>query len=137
MKRYLLDSGPAGDLIEGRHGIRERRASEKALGNDVGLAYPVLCELLGGAAKSNNPKRHTKIVLRELADLKLWPLMLEAVREYGRLFGVLSQIGRMMQQIDIQIAAIALTLPRCTVVTYDSDLSAVPGLNVENWRTTP
>lgn len=41
-----------------------------------------------------------------------------------------------MQQIDIQIAAIALTLGNCTVVTTDSDLSAVPGLPVENWTAT-
>jgi tRNA(fMet)-specific endonuclease VapC len=39
-----------------------------------------------------------------------------------------------MQQIDIQIAAIARCLGDCTVVSTDSDLSAVPGLTVENWR---
>jgi tRNA(fMet)-specific endonuclease VapC len=33
----------------------------------------------------------------------------------------------------VQIAAIALTLGNCTVVSTDSDLSAVPGLTVENW----
>ncbi|MCY2969024.1 MAG: hypothetical protein NT069_36265 [Planctomycetota bacterium] len=38
-----------------------------------------------------------------------------------------------MQQIDIQIAAIAMTLGKCTVVSSDSDLAAVPGLKVENW----
>lgn len=42
-----------------------------------------------------------------------------------------------MQQIDIQIAAIALSLGRCTVVSKDSDLSAVPGLDVENWAVSP
>jgi tRNA(fMet)-specific endonuclease VapC len=38
-----------------------------------------------------------------------------------------------MQQVDIQVAAIALTLGDCVVVSRDSDLSAVPGLTVENW----
>jgi tRNA(fMet)-specific endonuclease VapC len=46
---------------------------------------------------------------------------------------VLQQAGRATQQVDIQIAAIALTLGNCTIVTSDSDLSAVPGLSVENW----
>jgi tRNA(fMet)-specific endonuclease VapC len=32
------------------------------------------------------------------------------------------------------IAAIAFTLGDCIVVTCDSDLSAVPGLKIENWR---
>lgn len=42
-------------------------------------------------------------------------------------------MGRPMQQIDIQIAAIARTLGDCTVVSSDTDLAAVPGLTVENW----
>lgn len=33
------------------------------------------------------------------------------------------------------IAAIALTLGSCTVVSADSDLAAVPGLPVENWAS--
>src|SRR5437868_3350437 len=33
---------------------------------------------------------------------------------------------------DIQIAAVALTLPNCVVVTKDSDLRAVPGLKTED-----
>ncbi len=37
--------------------------------------------------------------------------------------------------LNIQIAAIALCLGNCTVVSKDGDLSAVPGLNVENWAT--
>jgi hypothetical protein len=32
-----------------------------------------------------------------------------------------------------EIAAIALSLGRCTVVTIDTDFAAVPGLSVENW----
>jgi tRNA(fMet)-specific endonuclease VapC len=33
------------------------------------------------------------------------------------------------------IAAIALSLGNCTVVTNDADLTAVPGLEVENWES--
>lgn len=39
-----------------------------------------------------------------------------------------------MQHIDMQLAAIAFALGNCIVVTYDADLSAIPGLRVENWR---
>jgi tRNA(fMet)-specific endonuclease VapC len=38
-----------------------------------------------------------------------------------------------MQQIHIMIAAVARSLGNCTVVSDDSDLSAIPGLSVENW----
>jgi tRNA(fMet)-specific endonuclease VapC len=47
----------------------------------------------------------------------------------------LKRIGRNIQQIDIQIAAIARTLGNCTVVSADTDLTAVPGLTVENWAS--
>jgi tRNA(fMet)-specific endonuclease VapC len=40
-----------------------------------------------------------------------------------------------MQQVDMMIAAIARPLGDCTVVTTDTDLSAVPGMAVENWAT--
>jgi tRNA(fMet)-specific endonuclease VapC len=40
-----------------------------------------------------------------------------------------------MQSIDIMVAAIALSLGKCTVVSSDNDLSAVPGLSVENWAS--
>ena len=40
-----------------------------------------------------------------------------------------------MQQIDIQIAAVALSLGSCAVVSADSDLAAVPKLMVENWTS--
>jgi tRNA(fMet)-specific endonuclease VapC len=63
------------------------------------------------------------------------PFDTAAAHEYGRLFAELKRLGRPMQQIDIQIAAIALSLGNCTVVTGDTDLSAVPGLDVENWAT--
>ncbi len=38
-----------------------------------------------------------------------------------------------MQQIDIQIAAITITLNSSTVITYDSDFVAIPGLKLEVW----
>jgi predicted nucleic acid-binding protein len=34
-----------------------------------------------------------------------------------------------------KIAAIALNLGNCTVVTTDADLSAVPGLAIERWTS--
>jgi tRNA(fMet)-specific endonuclease VapC len=39
----------------------------------------------------------------------------------------------MIGEIDLQIAAIALSMGNTLVVTSDSDLAAVPGLIVEDW----
>lgn len=53
--------------------------------------------------------------------------------EYGRIFAELRRAGRPIQQIDMQIGAVARTLPNCVVVTKDSDLGAISGVRIENW----
>ena len=53
---------------------------------------------------------------------RLWPFTPEAAKTYGRLYAELRRKGRIIQQVDLQIAAIALTLGQCTVVSEDSDL---------------
>ena len=70
-----------------------------------------------------------------LSQLSIWPYSMEAAVEYGRIFMELRPAGRPMQQIDIQIGAIARTLPNCIIVSKDSDLSAIMGVAVENWAT--
>ena len=47
----------------------------------------------------------------------------------------LRRAGRPMQQIDIQIGAIARTLPDCIIVSKDSDLSAILNVTIEKGAT--
>ena len=54
-----------------------------------------------------------------------WPLVVTELK----------RAGRSMQQIDIQIGAIARTLPNCIIVSKDSDLSEIRNVTVENWAT--
>jgi tRNA(fMet)-specific endonuclease VapC len=95
--------------------------------------HPVLGELYYGIELSTSRERNLRRLLRDLPTLTVWPYNDSAAEEFGRLAAVLRRLGRPMQQIDIQIASIALSLSNCTVVTRDSDLAAVPGLTVENW----
>jgi tRNA(fMet)-specific endonuclease VapC len=68
-----------------------------------------------------------------LPNLVIWPFDIAAAEEFGRIAAALRRSGRPMQQIDMQVAAIALCMGKTTVVSSDSDLAAVPGLTVENW----
>ena len=135
MRRYLLDTGIAGDLINNRNNIRQKVGELAALGNRIGICTPVLAEILGGVEYSSSRERNQERVDRALKSLLLWPFDEAAAEEYGRIFAVLRRKGRPMQQIDIQIAAIAISLGRCTVVTKDSDFFAIPGLDLENWSS--
>ena len=79
-------------------------------------------------AKSGKPAQ-------ALATLVVWPFTTAAAEEYGRIFAELKRAGRRIQQVDMQIAAIARTLPNCVVVSKDSDLAAVSGIIIENWAS--
>ena len=133
MRRFLLDTGAAADYVFRRRGVFQKASEAVALGHRIGICVPVLGELWSGVYGSDSRDRNEKRLLQQLSDFILWPYTEEAAREFGRLFIDLRRAGRPMPQIDIQIAAIALTLGHCTVITKDSDFAAVPGLNHEDW----
>ena len=137
MTRYLLDSGILGDYASRKFGIYERVRAEKLRGSVVGTCTPVLGEVLSGLEGSATRDRNMQRLRVALPSLMLWPFDEAAASEYGRLDAELHRIGRPMQPIDVMAAAVARVLGNCVVVTVDSDLSAVPGLKVENWRTLP
>jgi tRNA(fMet)-specific endonuclease VapC len=84
---------------------------------------------------SSSRERNIDRMRHALARLRLWPFEVKAAEEYGRIFSELRRRGTVIQQVDMQVAAIARTLGNCTFVTTDTDLSAVPGLDVENWSS--
>ena len=137
MRRYLLDTGAAGDYLARRHEVFARAREEVARGNRIGICVPVLGELYYGIELSASRDRNLQRLRRDLPTLTIWPFTEAAAAEFGRLAATLRRLGRPMQQIDIQIAAIAITLGNCTVVSRDSDLSAIPDLSVENWSIRP
>lgn len=71
-----------------------------------------------------------------MANLSLWHFDKAAAYEYGRIYADLRRCGRPMQVPDVQMAAIALSLGKCVVVSKDGDVRAVPGLAVED-RSLP
>ncbi len=132
-RRYLLDSGPAQDFVLKRRGVAERVEAIRKMGATVGVCTPVLGEVVGGLERSATRGANMVVARRRLGKLTCWPYELPAAWEYGRLVAELLRRGRPMQQIDIQVAAVAIILGDCTVVTRDSDFLAIPGLPVENW----
>ena len=134
MSRFLLDTGPAQRFVNKDPAIRKVAEERRRRGDVIGICLPVLGELWSGVKGSESRERNVQRLRYNLKRLVLWPYDKPAADEFGRLFTVLRKMGRPMQQIDNQIAAIALTLGDCTVVTFDSDFVAIPGLSVENWQ---
>jgi tRNA(fMet)-specific endonuclease VapC len=133
MRRYLLDSGVLSDYVSRRNDVVERVKEATHRGIHVGTATPVVGELFAGAEYSTSRVKSLDRLRHALATMVAWSFDRSAAREYGRIFAELRRIGRPMQQIDIQIAAISIVIGQCTVITYDSDLEAIPRLKVQNW----
>jgi tRNA(fMet)-specific endonuclease VapC len=134
----LLDTGVAQDFQEDRRGVRARVHHERHLGHRVGICIPVLGELWAGVEGSQDGSSRQRNLLRlkhALSRLALWPYTKNAAEEYGFIFTELKKAGRAIQQIDMQIGAIARTLPNAIVVSKDADLSAIAGIRVENWAS--
>src|ERR1700722_3604019 len=135
IRRYLLDTGIAQDFQAGRGPVRARAISQRKNGHRIGICVPVLGELWSGVEYSSSRDRNLGQLRQALSTLWIWPYTVDAAEEYGRIFAEVRRAGRTIQQIDMQIGAIARTLPNCIVVSKDYDLLAIAGLTVENWAS--
>jgi tRNA(fMet)-specific endonuclease VapC len=133
VSRFLLDTNMMGHFINRRKGVDISVRDARLKGDVVGTCLPVVCELFFGVEYSATRDKNRKRLIRALTGVVCWPLDRKASEEYGRVAADLKKAGRLIQQIDIQIAAIALTLGDCTVVSADSDFAAMRGLKVVNW----
>jgi len=136
VRRFLLDTGSAGDYIHRRSEVYERARAVVLAGDRVGIGLTVLAELWFGVENSKTRERNAERLRRVMPDLIIWPMTESAAEEYGRIAAELRRTGRPVGKIDMLIASIALSLGKTTVVSSDIDLLAVPGLTVENWSST-
>lgn len=133
MKKYLLDSGIAGDYLSKRNAVFDRARQEKRKGHLVGICIPVLAELAYGIEKSVTRDFNLRRLIKALPTLRLWPMEKAAAFEYGKLLADMVRSGRPVPVIDVMISAVAKTLGNCIIVTKDIDFDIIPGITVENW----
>jgi tRNA(fMet)-specific endonuclease VapC len=73
MRRFLLDTGIAGDFINRRGGIYEQARHEVARGNRVGIGIPVLAELVDGLEQNTSRDRNVQRLRTALSAWRVWP----------------------------------------------------------------
>jgi tRNA(fMet)-specific endonuclease VapC len=83
MKRYLLDTNMAGDLIEKRGLVPGRARAVRSRGARIGIGIPVLAELYYGVEFSATRDKNLLRLQRALAGLTIWPFDERAAAEFG------------------------------------------------------
>jgi tRNA(fMet)-specific endonuclease VapC len=133
MRRYLLDSNAVNGFINHREPLFERIREARLRGDHIGTCEPVIAELFFGLEFSSSRDVNIQRLNRGLAQLRSWPFDRAAARQCALIMADLQRRGEPIQMVDMMLAAIALALGNTTVVTSDSDLLRITGLNVENW----
>ncbi|MBI2760396.1 MAG: type II toxin-antitoxin system VapC family toxin [Chloroflexi bacterium] len=123
---YLVDSDWVAEYLKGREPAIARLPR---LAPD-GLAISLIThgEIYDGIYYGREPERHEQIFQRFLAFVDVLPLTELSMQRFARVRGYLRQSGQRIGDMDIVIAATAMT-HGLTLLTYNlAHFSRIPGL---------
>lgn len=135
MPTYLLDTNHLGRAVKGGASgsdLRNELSRRRAQGDRIGTCAPVLCELEIGILQTRDPDAYRRSLRSLVRQLRVWPLDGETARIYGTLWLDLRGRGRVLSQVDVMIAALAIQ-HALVVLSTDKDFDALPQLRRENW----
>lgn len=130
--RYMLDTNAVSDLVKGNPAIAQRLRAEPI--SSICISAITEGELLYGLAKRPAMKRLRQAVEEFLLRVDVLPWDSTVTTRYGELRAALESQGKVLQPLDLQIAAHALSLG-AVLVTGDKAFGRVRGLEVEDWCT--
>lgn len=133
MTRFMLDSNAVNAFVAKREPLFGEARRMRSAGHRLVTCEPIVAELLLGLEFSSSRQLNMQRLKHVLAEIRSWPFTRDASYEFARIGAILRRSGRTIQLFDQMMAAIALSVGDCTVVTTDSDLSYVPGLPVVDW----
>jgi tRNA(fMet)-specific endonuclease VapC len=129
--RYLLDTNIASYVIK-RSFPHVRRRLLKVPMSEVGISVVTEAELRFGVARLPQAARLGVAVEEFLLRVEILPWDSKAARHYARLRAALEQQGEPIGNLDLMIAAQALTA-EAILVTNDHVFRRARGLKIEDW----
>ncbi len=132
---YLLDTNAFSDLMAEDPKIHGH-ASSLGPADRIGICPVVRGEVLYGIKRLPEGRRHDELqrkATRLFETVQCDPVPVAAADHYADLKVSRERAGLVLDENDLWIAATALAL-EATLVTRDSDLQRIRGLNVENWN---
>ncbi len=100
---------------------------------DIGVSTVTTSELYYGVFNSSKVEQNFAALNEFLLNLSILPFSNEASIQYGKLRANLSKTGNMIGNMDLMIAAHALSLKLPVVTNNTREFKRIPELAVENW----
>lgn len=132
MPSFLLDTNHLGVAATPAVPLRETVMRRARAGDRFGTCVPVLCELEVGIQQTRDPSGYRQELSTLMKHVRVWPLTEQTARIYGQLRLSLIRRGRVLSQVDVIVAAVALER-HLKVLTTDGDFEGLPEVTTENW----
>ena len=132
MTGYLLDTNHLSAVLRNEPNVGGRLSAARRNGSRIGTCHPVLCELAVGIEQTARREQNWRALNVFLRQVRVWPIDMPAIREYGRVYQQLRQAGRVLSQVDMMIIALARRM-KLIVLTTDRDFDASPDIETQSW----
>jgi len=130
---YLLDTDTIVYLLKGHPEVRRNLGLHTD--DVVGTSAVTLMELYYGAFKSQQVAANLARIRALEKTVKIWDLGREAAEVFGLLKAELESEGDRLDDLDLAIAACALSYQLTLVTNNVTHFGRVRGLRLENWVT--
>lgn len=132
MVTYCLDTGVVIAFLKEHPQVVEKlRSIERT--SILCITPIVLCELYKGVYKSSNTTYELSLITRLLPTFSMLDFTEEACRIFGKDFVTLQREGKMTDDFDVMIAALAKAHGATLVTRNKKHFEHIQGLNVEEW----
>lgn len=130
INRYMLDTNTVSHFIKGVDNVRNKLISVPI--SALAISAITEGELLFGVAKKPEAKQLRLVVHEFLIRVDVLPWDSAAAACYGTLRADLQKKGKLLGNLDLLIAAHALSL-EIILITNDHAFTQVDGLKIEDW----
>jgi tRNA(fMet)-specific endonuclease VapC len=131
VSRFMLDTNMVSHFIKGSKSVRDKVISVPM--SELTISAITEGELLFGLAKNPDAKQLSMIVHEFLIRVDVLPWDSAVADCYGILRADLQRKGRVLGNLDMLIAAHALSLD-IVLITNDRAFSQVDDLKIEDWK---
>lgn len=106
---------------------------EAVAAETMGISVITLAELEHGVAKSQAVMKNRQVLEAFLSHVEIMDWNQGAARVYGEISTALERRGMVIGQMDLMIAAHALSLDSILITNNVREFERIPGLILENW----